>query len=104
MLLLLLCVGAVSAGLSTFHQPHPSHSRHSITPSARYPGDSSAVNFGFYEASALDAVVVEAFPNSNRASRQFKIKFPKYVTSEKTEESNQFENTNCKGYSMLGCI
>ena len=82
----ILVVGQAWAGRIPFQEVNP-----------RYRGDSSAVNFGAYEASAVEAVVVEAFAN-NRQPRQFGVNFvsssPGYGDS----------NMDCRGYSMLGCV
>ena len=71
----------------------------------RFPGLAELVQQGTHSTSAglmpedLQAVVVEAGrPISNREPKEFVIRFP-------ADRAGEWEsNTNCQGYSMLGCI
>ena len=67
----------------------------------RYRGDQSAVNFGAYEAAAAEAVVVEVV-HHHRHPRQFGLHFGSAVPV--VGHSANVDNSDCKGYSMLGCV
>ena len=90
-IILILVVGQASAGSIRYQASYP-----------RYRGDDSAVNFGAYEASAVEAVVVEAF-NSNRQPKQLGIIFAPSLPVG-GDSSYRVDNMDCKGYSMLGCV
>ena len=70
-------------------------------PYPRYSPDQSAVHFGIHEAAAAQAVVVEAGhdgDDSHRNPKHFGVIFGSF-------QPGQSEgNTDCKGYSMLGCV
>ena len=84
-IMLILVVGQTSAGSMKYQASYP-----------RYRGDDSAVNFGVYEASAAEAVVVEA-SNNNRHPNQLGFHFAPSLPV-------GADNMDCKGYSMLGCV
>ena len=72
----------------------------------RFPGQVELLQQGTHPTSTslmpedLEAVVVEAGrPDSNREPKEFVIRFPA------VRGAGQWAlNTNCQGYSMLGCI
>ena len=90
-IILTMMLGQDSAGSMRYPASYP-----------RYRGDDSAVNFGAYEASAAEAVVVEAFSNK-RQPKQLGIKFAPSLPVG-GDSSYHVDNTDCKGYSMLGCV
>ena len=90
-IMLILVVGQASAGSMRYQASYP-----------RYRGDDSAVNFGAYEASAAEAVVVEPF-KSNRNPKQLGIHFAPSLPVD-ADSSYHLDNVDCKGYSMLGCV
>jgi hypothetical protein len=90
-IMLILVVGQASAGSMRYQASYP-----------RYRGDDSAVNFGAYEASAAEAVVVEA-SNNNRHPKQLGIIFAPSLPAG-GDSSYHGDNIDCKGYSMLGCV
>merc|ERR1719435_205771 len=101
LVILILLTSQARAGIIQYYPPHSQ--------------DKDAVNFGVFEAAAAEAVVVEApyvsnnnrYPavnnnnNNNRHPKQLGIHFGAYSGGAQTQAE---DNTDCKGYSMLGCV